>query len=89
MGVANGRAASIAGLADFLQGRPRALRASEVAALLGVSERLVYKLAADRRIPAFRVGFALRFDPRALANWLSLQMQLAETPSWRETNGAR
>lgn len=64
----------VAGLAEYLQNRPRALRAGEVAALLGVSERLVYKLASDRRIPAFRVGCALRFDPAALASWLRQQM---------------
>ena len=64
------RVAPVTGLAEFLHGRPRALRVGEVAALLGVSERFVYKLASERRIPAFRVGCALRFDPAALAHWL-------------------
>ncbi len=64
------RIAPVTGLGEFLKGRPRALRAGEVAALLSVSERLVYKLASERRIPAFRVGCALRFDPAALAHWL-------------------
>ena len=70
MNSVEARMAPVAGLAEFLKGRPRALRAGEVAALLSVSERLVYKLASERRIPAFRIGGALRFDPAALAHWL-------------------
>lgn len=83
---------SVGGLAELLRGRPRALRAGEVASLLGVSERLVYKLASDRRIPAFRVGCALRFDPGALSSWLLHQMHSGgqahlEESKWREVLG--
>lgn len=70
------RMAPVTGLTDFLKGRPRALRAGEVAALLNVSERLIYKLASERRLPAFRIGGALRFDPAALAHWLRDRTQL-------------
>ncbi len=52
------RVAPVTGLAEFLHGRPRALRVGEVAALLGVSERFVYKLASERRIPAFAGSYA-------------------------------
>lgn len=58
------------GLADFIAAKPRALRVNEVAALLSVSERQIYKLAAEQRIPSFKIGGSLRFEPTALAAWL-------------------
>jgi excisionase family DNA binding protein len=47
---------------------------NEVATLLSVSERQVYKLAAEHGIPYFRIGGSIRFDPVAVANWLRLKM---------------
>jgi len=41
-------------LADSLQHRATALTVSDLASLLNISERQVYKLAADRRIPMFQ-----------------------------------
>lgn len=58
------------GLAEYLEGKPRALMVSEVAALLSVSERQIYKLAAENRIPHLRIAGSIRFDPLALAGWL-------------------
>jgi excisionase family DNA binding protein len=58
------------GLADSLNGKSRALRVSDVATLLNISERQVYKLAAEHRIPCFKIGVSIRFDPMAIAGWL-------------------
>ena len=57
-------------LADSLERRMSALTVADVAALLNVSERQVYKLASEGRIPCFRVGGSVRFDPSAFASWL-------------------
>ena len=38
------------------------LKASEVAAMLGISKRLVYDLAARGDLPSHRLGDAVRFD---------------------------
>jgi excisionase family DNA binding protein len=57
-------------LADLIEQRPRALLVSEVAALLGVSGRQIYKLAAENRISHLRIAGSIRFDPRHLAEWL-------------------
>ena len=57
-------------LAQQIEGIRRAITASEVAALLSVSPITVYKMAKAGRMPSFRVGTAVRFDPRALAQWL-------------------
>lgn len=59
-----------ASLADLVAQKPRALRVDEVAVLFNVSRRLVYRMAADRDIPSFRICGAIRFDPMALARWL-------------------
>ena len=54
-------------LADSLEKRATALTVSDVASLLNISERQVYKLAADGRIPSFKSGNSIRFDPAAFA----------------------
>ena len=66
------------GLADYLNGKPRALLVSEVAALLNVSGRQIYKLTADNRIPHLKIAGCVRFDPQALAVWLRRQTDPAE-----------
>jgi excisionase family DNA binding protein len=57
-------------LADQIERFGRALTATQLAALLSVSRIVIYKLAKKNRIPCFRVGTCVRFDPRAVANWL-------------------
>jgi excisionase family DNA binding protein len=57
-------------LPQRMEGIKRAITASEVAALLAVSPITIYKMAKAGRLPSFRIGTAVRFDPRALAEWL-------------------
>jgi excisionase family DNA binding protein len=57
-------------LSDQIERIHHALTAKELAGFLCVSEITIYKHAAAGRIPSFRVGTCLRFDPRAVANWL-------------------
>jgi excisionase family DNA binding protein len=64
---------SPAGLADHIEGFGRALTVAQLSALLSVSRIIIYKLAKKNRIPSFRVGTCVRFDPRAVANWLRKQ----------------
>jgi len=45
------------------------LTATEAAALLGVSVRAVHALVADKAIPHYRVGKALRFMPELVDEW--------------------
>jgi excisionase family DNA binding protein len=69
---------------DSLHGRTRALRVSDIATLLNISERQVYKLAAEHRIPNFRIGGSIRFDPVAVANWLRQKMAYCSVELSRE-----
>jgi len=49
---------------------PRLLDIAGVAEHLGVTERHVRRLVAERRIPFIKWGHLLRFDPVEVASWL-------------------
>jgi excisionase family DNA binding protein len=50
-----------------------ALTAKQLAAMLAISPKTVFKLAKAGRIPSFRVGSAVRFDARHIIDWLRNQ----------------
>ncbi len=66
--------APLSGLADHIEAFPVALTAARLAELLSVSEMTIYRHAKQNRIPSFRVGGAVRFDPQAIATWLRHKM---------------
>ena len=55
---------------DILESTDRALTADELARVFSVSKLLIYKLARNGTLPCFRLGTAVRFDPRAVATYL-------------------
>jgi excisionase family DNA binding protein len=57
-------------LANRIERMGRALTADELAQMLTVSRITIFKQAKAGRIPSFRVGTCVRFDPRAVAQWL-------------------
>lgn len=57
-------------LPQRIEGMQRALTAAELAAILAISPITVYKMAKAGRLPSLRIGTAVRFDPRAIAEWL-------------------
>jgi excisionase family DNA binding protein len=57
-------------LADRIERFERALTADELASLLSVSKVTIFKQAKAGRIPSFRIGTCVRFDPHAVARWL-------------------
>jgi excisionase family DNA binding protein len=57
-------------IADQIESCRHALQASELAQLLAVSKITIFKMAKAGRIPSFRVGTCVRFDPRTVADWL-------------------
>jgi excisionase family DNA binding protein len=57
-------------LADRIERIGRALTANELAEMLTVSRITIFKQAKAGRIPSFRVGTCVRFDPRSVAQWL-------------------
>jgi excisionase family DNA binding protein len=57
-------------LADRIERMGRALTAEELAEMLTVSKITIFKQAKAGRIPSFRIGTCVRFDPRSVAEWL-------------------
>lgn len=48
---------------------------NDVAAYLKVGKRTVYRLAAARKIPAFKVGGTWRFRKADIDRWIAVQSQ--------------
>jgi excisionase family DNA binding protein len=57
-------------LAEQIERIEGAMTAEELAKVLGVSKITIFKQAKAGRIPSFRIGTCVRFDPKAVANWL-------------------
>lgn len=49
------------------------LTVREVADYLKVNERTIYRLATEKKIPAFRVGVSWRFKKEEVDTWISSQ----------------
>jgi excisionase family DNA binding protein len=52
------------------QSLPRLLDVPQLADHLGVKERHIRRLVAERRIPFIKWGHLIRFDPEEIAAWL-------------------
>jgi excisionase family DNA binding protein len=50
---------------------PHLLTIDELADHLGVNVRHIRRLIAERRVPYFKVGRLIRFDPADVAGWLA------------------
>ena len=61
-------------LVEQLRSRKKALTVDELAALLCIGIRTLYKEVEDNRIPFFRVRSSIRFDPHQIAQWLEMKM---------------
>ncbi len=70
-------------IADLLRERKSAITVPELAGMLSISERQVYKLAATNRIPSFKIGTSVRFDPQAVREWLQEKELLVPLPKRR------
>jgi excisionase family DNA binding protein len=49
------------------------IRIKEVARILDVTEKTVYKMANDAEIPAFKIGGSWRFKRKEITEWLEKQ----------------
>lgn len=60
-------------LPDRIARMGRALKAKDLAELLNISKITVFKRAKAGKIPSFRIGSAVRFDPKSISDWLRKQ----------------
>ncbi len=76
-------------LAEQLRSKKTALTVEELAELLGVAVRTVYKEVEDDQIPFFRVRTSIRFDPHQIADWLETKMPRHSTRRERRFKARR
>jgi len=57
-------------LADLVEQRKEALRVEDVARILDISSKQIYKMAAKGQIPSLKIANCVRFDPHDIATWL-------------------
>jgi excisionase family DNA binding protein len=69
---------------------PRLLDVPGLAAHLGVKERHIRRLIAERRIPFIKWGHLVRFDPDDIASWLDANRRrsLDGRPTWPASSKA-
>lgn len=65
------------------------LTITEVAAYLKVAERTLYRLAAAKKIPAFKVGGTWRFSRADIDSWIKQQSMDALDTGREEENTAK
>ncbi len=53
-----------------IRSRRKAWTAAELAEIIGLSQKHILKMAKAQRIPSYRLGGSVRFDPSSVANWL-------------------
>lgn len=57
-------------LADVVEQKKEALRVQDVARVLDISAKQIYKMAAKGQIPSLKIANCVRFDPHDIAVWL-------------------
>ena len=60
------------------------LSVKDVAKLLNISEKTIYRMIKDEMIPCFRVGGQWRFDRREINSWIEDTRQFSSWDCHRE-----
>jgi excisionase family DNA binding protein len=68
-------------LADVVEQKKEALRVEDVARILDVSVKQIYKMAAKGQIPSLKIANCVRFDPHDVAVWLRGQSNTNPIPA--------
>lgn len=63
---------------QILEQKRGALRANDIAEMLDLSEKQIYKMAATGEIPSLRIANLVRFDPHDFAAWLKARSSAPE-----------
>ena len=68
-------------LAEIVEGKKEALRVADVAQILDVSIKKIYRMAAKGQIPSLKISSSIRFDPHDIAAWLRNQSSTSLIPA--------
>ena len=63
---------------------PVALTVAEIAELLNVSQRHIYKLVAENQIPHVKIGGSVRFDAKDISDWIGKKIEEQEKGTGRK-----
>lgn len=74
---------------DILRKRNTPLTVEELAPILHVSPRQLYKLAAANRIPNFKIKMSVRFDPEDICEWFEEKLLPASKDSQNASHPQR
>lgn len=55
---------------QIIEQKKGALRATDIARILDLSAKQIYKMAANGEIPSLRIANSVRFDPQDFVVWL-------------------
>jgi excisionase family DNA binding protein len=64
---------------QILEEKRGALRANDIAEILDLSAKQIYKMAATGEIPSLRIANSVRFDPHDFAAWLKARSSAPDT----------
>jgi excisionase family DNA binding protein len=64
----------LSSLAEQVKQYKRGLTVAELASILGISGKQIYKLVTAKRLPAIKVGTMIRFDPGVTVGWIHNHM---------------
>ena len=70
-------------------GEGEILTIREVAGFLKVTERTIYRLAAAKKIPAFKVGGTWRFSRVDINSWIKQQSTVEKASGQRARTGGK
>jgi excisionase family DNA binding protein len=74
-------------LVEQLRSKKKALTVEELADILCIAIRTLYKEVEDDHIPYFRVRTSIRFDPHQIADWLEGKMPSCSVRPAGRSNG--
>ena len=57
-------------LASIVEKKKGAWTAEQLASLLECSNQQIYNMVQKGKLPAYRIGSLIRFDPKTTATWL-------------------
>lgn len=57
-------------VADDLASKRKLIGARELAEVLNIDKQTIWRMAKRGLLPSVRLGGRVRFDPRAIADWL-------------------
>ena len=70
-------------IAEQIEQRTKAMTIDELAQLLDVSVKSLYKMVKSGTLPVIQLGDRIRLDPQSIADWLRARTIVTKSPRTR------